>query len=247
MCANETTKLQRLSIIIPLFNEESTIEAILNKLITVNLKYDIEMEIIIIDDGSTDQSVQRALNFINTNTDKRIQIFSQEYNMGKGAAIHKGIELSSGQYIIVQDADLEYDPVDFKVLLEPVVCGHADVVYGSRFIGSRPHRMLFFWHSIGNKILTTLCNVFSNLNLSDMETCYKLIDRNILTSLNLKEKRFGFEPEVTIKLSRIPDIRFYEVGIAYYGRKFTEGKKINFKDGFHAIFCILKYGFFRNL
>ncbi|MFT4566671.1 MAG: glycosyltransferase involved in cell wall biosynthesis [Saprospiraceae bacterium] len=236
-----------LSVIVPLYNEEKTIESILQKLLNVKLDYGITMEILIIDDCSTDTSIRRVRDFITAHRDDSISLISHERNRGKGAAIHAGIEKSTGQFIIVQDADLEYDPNDFNDMLAPIIQGHADIVYGSRFIGSKPHRMLFFWHSIGNKILTLLCNFFSNLNLSDMETCYKLIKREYLLSMNLKEKRFGFEPEVTIKLSRIPTVKFYEVGIAYYGRTFSDGKKINYKDGFRAIYCIFKYGLFRNL
>lgn len=236
-----------LSIVIPLYNEEKTIGLILQKILSVNLDFDISLEILVIDDCSTDASKQVVLDFISNHPEKEIALISHVVNKGKGAALHEGIKRSTGQYVIIQDADLEYDPEDYNALLAPVIQGHADVVYGSRFVGSKPHRMLFFWHSVGNKVLTQLCNVFANLNLSDMETCYKLMNRKLLVSLNLKEKRFGFEPEVTIKLSRIPDIRFYEVGISYYGRTFSEGKKISYKDGFRAIYCILKYGFFKSL
>ncbi|MCO5229630.1 MAG: glycosyltransferase family 2 protein [Chitinophagales bacterium] len=236
--------LKTLSIIIPLYNEESTITVILDKILSVQLD-EIKKEIIVVDDASTDDSALIVQNYIDSHSADSIQLFSQQINQGKGAAIHKGISLATGEYLIIQDADLEYDPNDYHDLLYPVLLGLADVVYGSRFIGSKPHRVLYFYHDLGNKFLTKLCNIFSNLNLTDMETCYKLINTKMAKSLYLHEKRFGFEPEITIKLSRIPKVRFYEVGISYYGRTYEEGKKINWKDGVKAIFYILKYGLFR--
>lgn len=235
-------KLKKLSIVIPVYNEEKLISKILYKIDSITLLEDIEKEIIIVNDKSTDNTQENIKNFISKNSHIEIVLVNHEKNKGKGAAIRTGIDKCNGEYIIIQDADLEYDPNEYNLLLKPIIDNHADVVYGSRFIGGKPHRILFFWHTIGNKFLTSLCNMFSNFNLTDMETCYKVFDSKIIKSIALKENRFGFEPEVTIKISRIPKIRVYEVGISYYGRTYEEGKKINWKDGFSAIWCIFKYG-----
>ena len=231
----------RLSIIIPAYNEANTIHKILNKVKAVELLGNMSKEVIIVNDCSTDDSKNAILSYKEANSDLNISYYEHEVNKGKGAALHTGIEKATGDYVIIQDADLEYDPEEYNILLKPILDGHADVIYGSRFMGGKPHRILFFWHSLGNKFLTALSNSFTNLNLTDMETCYKLWKREIIQSINLNEKRFGFEPEVTAKVSRIKDIRIYEVGISYYGRSFEDGKKIGWKDGFRAIYCILKY------
>ncbi|MBL7813210.1 MAG: glycosyltransferase family 2 protein [Bacteroidetes bacterium] len=237
-------QIKKLSIVIPAYNEGPTIHHILDKLIVVNLDGGIEKEVIIVNDCSKDNTEEAILAYQAANPGLNIQYHKHEVNQGKGAALHTGIAKATGEYVIIQDADLEYDPQEYNLLLKPVLSGFADVVYGSRFMGGNPHRILFFWHSIGNKFLTSLSNMFTNLNLTDMETCYKLFRRDIVQGLKLKEKRFGFEPEVTAKIARIPEIRIYEVGISYYGRTYAEGKKIGWKDGFRAIYCILKYNLF---
>ncbi|WNM20011.1 glycosyltransferase family 2 protein [Flavobacterium capsici] len=236
---------KKLSIIIPAYNEGNTIHEILDKIKTVSLINDLEKEIIIVNDFSSDNTSFAVNNYRISNPVLNINFVEHKKNLGKGAALHTGIKYANGDIIIIQDADLEYDPNEYNILLKPILDGVADVVYGSRFMGGNPHRILFFWHSIGNKFLTFLSNMMTNLNLTDMETCYKMFRAEIIKSLDLKEKRFGFEPEVTAKISKIPKIRIYEVGISYYGRTFEEGKKIGWKDGFRAIYCILKYKVFK--
>ncbi|MBO9203283.1 MULTISPECIES: glycosyltransferase family 2 protein [Niastella] len=247
--ANDNYPIKRLSIIIPAYNEENTIALILDRINEVKLLRSIEKEVIIINDCSKDNTEAVLKNYL-TNTPNLsinyLKYIRHDVNQGKGAAIHTGIAQATGEYLLVQDADLEYDPGEYNTLLKPIVLGSADVVYGSRFIGGNPHRILFFWHSIGNRVLTFLSNMFSNLNLTDMETGYKLFRTSIIQRIYLHEKRFGFEPEVTQKVSMVPGIRIYEVGISYYGRTFAEGKKIGWRDGFRAIYCILKYGLFNN-
>jgi glycosyltransferase involved in cell wall biosynthesis len=233
---------QKLSIIVPVYNEAGTINLILAKIDKVILLGDITKELIIVDDCSTDNSLAVLQEYQSNNKHLRIVIEHHIKNLGKGAALHTGIKKATGDVLVIQDADLEYDPDEYNLLLKPILDGVADVVYGSRFMGGKAHRVLFFWHSVGNKFLTFLSNMFTNLNLTDMETCYKMFKTEIVKSINLKEKRFGFEPEVTAKISKIKGIRIYEVGISYYGRTFEEGKKISWKDGFRAIYCIVKYG-----
>ena len=231
-----------LSVIIPAYNEEKTVIQLLRRVLDANTA-GVEKEIIVVNDCSTDQTKKLVEDFIASGRNP-IRLIDQPKNMGKGSALHRGIQEATGDFLIIQDADLEYDPNEYSLLLKPVMDGYADVVYGSRFMGSKPHRILFFWHTIGNKFLTFLSNLFTNLNLSDMETCYKLFRTDIIKNLYLMEKRFGFEPEVTAKIARVKGVRIYEVGISYYGRTYKDGKKINWKDGFRAIYCILKYNIF---
>jgi len=233
-----------LSIVIPVYNEAATIANLLDKVLAVILPDFMTKELIVVNDCSTDGTAQTIQTYLTTHPGVPITFLEHEVNKGKGAALHTGIAKATGDFVIIQDADLEYDPNEYPLLLKPLLDGVADVVYGSRFMGGNPHRVLFFWHSIGNKFLTFLSNAFTNLNLTDMETCYKVFRREIIQSIKLKEQRFGFEPEVTAKVARIPGVRIYEVGISYFGRTYDEGKKINWKDGFRAIWCIFKYNVF---
>lgn len=230
-----------LSIIIPAYNEERTIEAVLRKVLRVTLVNDIDKELIVVNDFSTDNTENKVKAFLQINSHVKIKYFTHSFNKGKGAAIRTGIANALGDYIIIQDADLEYDPNEYNLLLQPIIDEYADVVFGSRFIGGKAHRILFFWHSFGNNVLTLLSNMFTNLNLTDMEVGFKMFRASVLKQITLKENRFGFEPEVTAKISRVKDVKIYEVGISYYGRTYKEGKKVNWKDGVRALYCILKY------
>ena len=233
-----------LSVIVPAYNEENTIQRILQKIGEVELMGGTQKEIIVVNDCSADNTEHRVREFQEQHPEMNIVYKKHEVNKGKGAALRTGIQSATGDFVIVQDADLEYDPNEFNILMKPILDGFADVVYGSRFMGGRPHRILFFWHTIGNKMLTFASNMFTNLNLTDMETCYKMFRREIIQGITLKENRFGFEPEVTAKIAKIPKVRIYEVGISYYGRTYEEGKKIGMKDAFRALYCIIRYNLF---
>ena len=224
----------KLSVVIPVYNERATLRQVVERVLSVPL----ELEVVCVDDGSSDGSREILAELRRQHP--QIQVFLQARNMGKGAALRRGIQQATGDFVVIQDADLEYDPADYSLLLDPLVQGKADVVYGSRFLGAAPHRVLYFWHSVGNRLLTLLSNCLTNINLTDMETCYKVFRREIIQSIPIEEERFGFEPEITVKIAK-RRLRIYEVGISYWGRTYEEGKKIGWKDGLRAVWCLLKY------
>jgi glycosyltransferase involved in cell wall biosynthesis len=224
----------KLSVVMPVYNEQATLRDVIERVMSVGL----EIELLCVDDGSKDRSREILADLQGQIPQMRVLL--QPHNMGKGAALRRGIQEATGDYVIIQDADLEYDPTDYHQLLGPLETGQADVVYGSRFLGSGPHRVLYYWHSVGNWLLTVLSNIITNLNMTDMETCYKVFRREVIQSIHLEEDRFGFEPEITVKIAK-RNLRVYEVGIKYWGRTYEEGKKIGWKDGFRALWCLAKY------
>jgi glycosyltransferase involved in cell wall biosynthesis len=239
--------IRKLSIIIPCYNEASTIAIILDKVTDVTLSNSIEKEIIVVNDCSKDDTDLMIQEYISDNPTAPILYIRHNLNQGKGAAVHTGIQIATGDYVLIQDADLEYDPKEYNLLLEPILTGHADVVYGSRFMGGQPHRILFFWHTLGNKMLTFISNLFTNKNLTDAHTCYKLMRTTTIRGIPLLEKRFAFDAELNVKISRISKLRIYEVGISYYGRTFAEGKKIRLRDAVRSIYCLIKYSIFSRI
>jgi len=226
----------KLSVVIPIYNERATLRQLVNRVLSLTMPF--ELELLCVDDGSTDSSREILLELQTQHPE--VRVFLQPRNMGKGAALRRGIQEATGEFVVIQDADLEYDPAEYPILMEPLIEGKADVVYGSRFMGGRPHRVLYFWHSVGNRMLTWFSNALTDLNLTDMETCYKAFRREVIQAIPLEESRFGFEPEVTVKIAK-RRLRVYEVGISYSGRTYEEGKKIGWKDGVRAFWCMLKY------
>jgi len=233
--------IKKLSIIIPCYNEAGTIAVLLDRVLDVTLTHQIEKEVIVINDCSLDDTDLMIREYLEDYPETSIRYICHEVNKGKGAAVHTGMRAATGDYIIIQDADLEYDPQEYNLLLSPILTGNADVVYGSRFMGGHPHRVLFFWHTLGNKLLTFFSNLFTNMHLTDAHTCYKLMPTAIIRQLDLRELRFAFDAELNVKLASLPGLRVYEVGISYYGRTFGEGKKIRFRDALRTVYCIIKY------
>jgi len=235
-----SSPIRKLSIVIPCFNEAGTISDILDKVLDAPLPFKIEKEIIVVNDCSTDDTDLMVQEYLFENQSAPIRYIIHSSNQGKGASVHTGISAASGDYMLIQDADLEYDPREYEILLEPILAGHADVVYGSRFMGGHAHRILFFWHTVGNKLLTFISNLFTNMTLTDAHTCYKVLPLSLIKNIPLKEKRFAFDVELNARMAEIPGIRIYEVGISYYGRTFSEGKKIRMHDAIRSIFCLIK-------